>query len=125
MKEKNKRLPDSELEVMQIIWDCLPPVARAIIEEKMKEIHPIAQTTLLTLLSRLSDKGFIKIEKQGRSSVYTPIVQKEDYLKEQSRLFLHQTFQGNIRSFASALCDGGLSKEDLKELKELLDQDAL
>lgn len=125
MNEKIRRLPDSELEVMQIIWDCTAPVARLTIEEKMKEIHPIAQTTLLTLISRLADKGFISISKQGRSSVYTPIIPKAEYLKAQSQLFIHQTFQGNIKSFASALCDGGLSKEDLRELKELLDQDLL
>lgn len=125
MKDKIKRLPDSELEVMQIIWSCPAPVPRSVIEEHMKEIHPIAQTTLLTLLSRLSEKGFLSITKQGRSSVYTPIIDKDSYLKEQSRLFLHQTFQGNIRSFASALCSGGLSKEDLKELRELLEEDRL
>ncbi|MBQ0079806.1 MAG: BlaI/MecI/CopY family transcriptional regulator, partial [Eubacterium sp.] len=58
MSDKIKKLPDSELEVMQVIWDCEAPVARTTIEEKMSEIHPMAQTTMLTLISRLIKKGF-------------------------------------------------------------------
>ena len=53
-----KRLPDSELEVMQAVWACTPPASKDEIREKMGDDHPIAETTLLTLLSRLTDKGF-------------------------------------------------------------------
>ena len=45
-------------------------------------------TTLLTLLSRLADKGFVRAEKQGRSSVYYPLVTKKEYLGAQGRRFL-------------------------------------
>ena len=63
----------------------------------------MATTTLLTLLTRLSDRGFIKIEKVGRSALYTPLVTKEDYLAKQSRRFLDTLCGGNIATFASAL----------------------
>ena len=59
---KIKKLPDVEFEVMQAIWKCTPPVSRLEIEEILKDTHPMASTTLFTLLTRLSDKGFIKIE---------------------------------------------------------------
>ena len=45
-----ERLPDAELEVMQAIWDCEPPVSRADIEPLLQRRHPMATTTLLTLL---------------------------------------------------------------------------
>ena len=47
-----ERLPDAELEVMQAIWDCEPPVSRADIEPLLQRRHPMATTTLLTLLGR-------------------------------------------------------------------------
>ena len=125
MEDRYKRLPDSELEVMQVIWEMDPPAARADIEAAMKEIHPIAQTTLLTLLTRLANKGFLSIEKRGRSSVYTPLVAREDYLARQSRSFLDQLCGGKVSVLAAALSDSGLSKEDLEELRVLLDQDRL
>ena len=125
MKKKVNKLPDSELEVMQVLWKFEPPVKRNEIEEEMAKIHPIAQTTLLTLLTRLSDKGFVKIEKQGRSSVYTPLVSENDYQASESASFVKKLFHGNMSAFASALRDSGLSKDDLLELSELLESDQL
>lgn len=120
-----KRLPDSELEVMQALWKCEIPVRRSELERHLDKSHPIALTTLLTLLTRLSEKGFIQIEKQGRSSVYTPLVTEHDYLSVQSRHFIDKLCGGSLSAFASALSDSGLSKEDIEELRELLKRNEL
>ena len=87
MKDSIRRLPDAEQEVMQAIWACTAPVARTDIEEILFKTHPMAMTTLLTLLTRLSEKGFITIEKNGRRSYYTPCISQEDYLASQSKNF--------------------------------------
>ena len=118
-----RRIPDTELYVMQILWDMEPPVKRAEIEAKMQEKHPVAQTTLLTLLTRLAEKDFVRIEKEGRSSVYTPLVGKEEYLACQSKRVLERVCGGSIPAFAAALSDSGISKEDLATLRELLRED--
>ena len=125
MKQPIRRLPDAELEVMQAVWGCEPPVARAEISERLNATHPMALTTLLTVLMRLSDKGFLKIEKVGRSARYTPLVSQRDYLAQQSRRFLQQLCGGNLSTFAAALCDSGLSKEEVAELRDLLERGAL
>ena len=125
MHSNIKRLPDSELEVMQAIWSLEPPVARVDIEEILKDSYPIAMTTLLTLLTRLSEKGFIKIEKVSRSARYYPLVSQQEYLAQQSKNFLQRLCGGNMSTFATALCDSGISKEDLAELRELLDKELL
>lgn len=85
MKEKIRRLPDSELEVMQIIWQKEPPVSRTDIESAMKDSHQLAPTTILTLLNRLCEKGFLRVEKQGRANVYTPLIAQRNYLASESR----------------------------------------
>ena len=124
-KDGNRRLPDTELEVMQAVWALGGPAARAEIDEILRKKHPMAQTTLLTLLSRLAEKGFLKIEKTGRSARYIPLVGKEEYQAEQSRRFLDQLFGGNLPAFALALSGSGLSREELAELRDLLDKEAL
>ena len=125
MSSNIKRLPDSELEVMQAIWSLEAPVARVDIEEILKDNYPIAMTTLLTLLTRLSEKGFIKIEKISRSARYYPLVSQQEYLAQQSKNFLQRLCGGNMSTFATALCDSGISKEDLAVLRELLDKELL
>lgn len=117
-----RRLPDTELEVMQAIWQCESPAARSDIEEIIKDTHPMAMTTLLTLLTRLSEKGFVKIEKVERASRYYPLVTREEYLAAQSSNFINKLCGGSISTFANALCDSGLSREDIDELRDLLER---
>ena len=125
MKPKIRRLPDSELAVMQAVWQCTPPVSRAELEEILFLQYPMAQTTLLTLLTRLAEKGFLSVEKQNRINYYIPTISREAYLAEQSRRFLDQLCGGSIPLFASALCDSGLSQEELAQLRKLLEEGEL
>lgn len=125
MKKLIRRLPDSELAVMQAVWECTPPVSRTALEEKLLPTYPMAQTTLLTLLTRLAQKGFLTIEKQGRANFYLPTVTRDAYLADQSRRFVDQLCGGSISLFASALCDSGLSREELEQLRKLLEEGGL
>ena len=125
MKHAIRRLPDAELEVMQAVWDCDISATRAEIQEKLASSHPMALTTLLTLLTRLAEKAFLDIQKQGRGNCYTPKISRQDYLASQSRRFLDQLCGGSLAAFATALCDSGLSKEELQELRTLLERDVL
>ena len=125
MKRSIRRLPDSELELMQIIWQKESPVSRTEIEENLKNDHALAATTILTLLTRLCEKGFLQMEKQGRANVYTPLVSQKEYLASECRSLLDKLYGGSIKTFANALCDSGISKEELIELRKLLEKQEL
>ena len=125
MKAPIRKLPDSELEVMQAVWACTPPVSRADIEQYLQERYPVALTTLLTLLTRLTEKEFLTVEKIGRGKCYTPAVSRQEYLAQQGSRFFHKLCGGNLSTFAAALCDSGLTKEDLAELRALLERGEL
>lgn len=120
-----RRLPDAELEVMQAVWSCEPPAARAQIDAILQTTHPIALTTLLTVLGRLAEKGFLQITKEGRSARYTPLISRQEYLAQQSRSFVEKVCGGSLPAFAAALCDSGLTKEELAQLRDLLERGAL
>ncbi len=120
-----RRLPDAEQEVMQALWACEAPAARADVEEILFRTRPMAMTTLLTLLTRLSEKGFITIEKKGRRSYYTPCVTQEEYLASQSKNFFEKLCGGSLPTLANALCDSGLSKEEIARLRTLLERGEL
>lgn len=120
--KKLKHLPESELEIMQIIWKKEPPVARTEIEVILQKKHPLAPTTILTLLTRLCDKEYLMMKKEGRTNLYEPLVSEREYLASESRSFLDRLFDGSVANFATALCDGGVKKEELEELKRLLEK---
>ena len=125
MKKQIRRLPDSELEIMQVVWQKEPPVSRIEIEETIKGDHTLAATTILTLLTRLCEKGFLQMEKQGRANVYTPLVSQKEYLASECRSLLDKLYGGSIKTFANVLCDSGISKEELIELRKLLEKQEL
>lgn len=125
MKDSVRRLPDTELEVMQVIWDCTPPVSKADIEEKIYSSHPMAETTLQTLLTRLSEKAFLSVTIEKRKKYYSPLIPREDYQISQSKSFFQKVCGGNLSAFANALCEGGLTKEEVSELRKLLEEGRL
>ena len=122
MKKTIKKLPDAELSVMQAVWACEKEATRQEIELYLGKDHNQALTTLLTELSRLADKGFLKVTKNGRSNLYRPLVARDEYLAAQSKSFVDTLCGGNMSVFANALCDSGISKEDLAELTQLLQE---
>ena len=120
-----RRIPESELEIMQIIWHEAAPVSRMTIESVLHKTHPLAPTTILTLLTRLCDKGFLSLQKEGRTNLYEPLVSEKEYLAVESRSFLDRLFHGSVAGFATALCDSGVKKEELEELRRLLEKGEL
>lgn len=125
MKDSIRRLPDTELEVMQVIWDCTPPVSKSDIEEKIYTSHPMAETTLQTLLTRLSEKGFLSVTIEKRRKYYSPLISREDYQISQSKSFFQKVCGGNLSAFANALCEGGLTKDEVVQLRKLLEEGQL
>ena len=118
-----KRIPDSELEIMMIIWDYNKPVTRFEIEERMEKGKKLSPTTILSFLSRLQEKGFVEVRKSGKNNVYLALVEREDYRKVESRNVLKRLYQNSARNFLAALYDGeSLSGEDLRELEEYISE---
>ena len=119
-----KRLPDSELELMMIIWDAGRPVTRAEIEIQLPKERQLSATTILSFLSRLQEKGFVDVCREGKTNVYEAAVPKEEYLQEESRSIWKRLYQNSVGNFMAALGSGEkLSEEDLDELQEFLDRE--
>ncbi|HCJ56240.1 BlaI/MecI/CopY family transcriptional regulator [Lutispora sp.] len=117
-----KRLPDSELELMLIIWDADEAVSRTYIQERLEKSKGLAATTILSFLSRLESKGFVKVEKRGKNNYYYPLVRQEDYIKNESKTMLERFFGNSLKNFVVQLNDANaVDERQIQELKEFLD----
>lgn len=118
-----KRLPDSELEIMMIIWEADKPVSSTYIIEKLKGKKDWAHTTVLNFLARLVDRGFLETKKKGRFNYYNSIISEKDYLQKESKTFLEKMHKNSLKSLVASLYDGdAISKEDLEELSNFVDE---
>ena len=116
-----KRLPDAELSVMQAVWAHGGEVSRGDIEGALAS-HGWSVNTINTYLSRLTEKGFLSVRKEGKSNLYTPLVSREDYLAFDSRSVLSRLYGSSPSTFLAALARNGLDRRDVDELRSLLDQ---
>lgn len=120
-----RTLSDTELKIMQFIWDMEPPVSRSDIENKLCEDRSLAPSTIITFLSRMCEKGLLSVEHKGRTNLYRPLVSKQEYLASENRSFLNRLYGGSFSEFAVSLCNSGISKDDLAELKRMLEDNNL
>ena len=118
---KMKRIPDSELEVMKALWNLGEDVPRAQVEEALAPFG-WAANTVNTYLTRLADKGFLSVRRDGKLNRYTPLVSREEYQAFDSRHILSQLYGSSPRAFVAALARGGLDRQDVEELRALLEE---
>ena len=67
------------------------------------------------------EKGFVTVQRDGKSNLYTPLVSREEYLSFDSRTVLKRLY-GTPRNFVAALARDGLDRQELDELRTLLEQ---
>ena len=120
MELPEKKLSDAELDVMLAVWQNRPPVLRSDLEEQLKS-HNWADTTVLTLLSKLVEKGYLSLERQGKRNLYTPLVSERDYRRWANRSFLGKMYQSSLRRMVASLVESSdLTDRDLQELEEFI-----
>ena len=115
-----RRLPDTELEVMKALWASGPGTARAALEAALAP-RRWASNTINTYLTRLADKGFVQVRREGKNNLYTPLVSREAYQAFDSRAVLDRLY-GSPKNFVAALARDGLERGELEELQALLEE---
>ena len=120
---KIKRIPETELEVMQAVWSNPTPVTTTQIKQTLEKERPWSQGALQSLLSRLTDRGFLKGSMQGRNKVFEPLVSEEEYLAVESESFLKKLRRkSTITELVTALYDtNAISDKDIEELDAFLE----
>jgi len=113
-----QKLFDSEIKVMEIIWETEPVSAKQISLIAAEKIGWNKNTTY-TVLKKLEVKGFIKREDPGFicSSIYS----QNEIQKSEAESLLNKLFGGSKKALFSALLeDEKLTDEEYEELKKLI-----
>lgn len=120
-----KKLPDGEFEIMKAVWQSEEPITSTFLTEKLKVILPEKdwkQQTVMTMLVRLQQKGFLRSEKTGKERLYYSCISEEEYLKVEAESFRDRFKVGSFSGLVKALNGGErISEEDIKELQKWLD----
>lgn len=120
---KLKKLPDAEFEVMKAIWSGNPPMTANEIMQQLPDEKEWRVQTLISLLTRLAGRGFLTSEKIGKERVYSPLIEKEEYLKFETDSFMEKVHQNSFLSFMTTLYeDNKINDNDLSELSDWINK---
>lgn len=114
-----QQVSDSELTLMKILWSAGGTATYAVMMEELAKVGNTWQkNTVITLLSRLADKGMLKTSKIGRRNEYIALVSEAEYRSAQARTLVSKLYAGSAKGLVATLIQGEmLSEEDYRELK--------
>lgn len=113
---------DSELEILQVLWQNGPSTVR-FVNEELNKSKEVGYTTTLKLMQIMLEKGIVIRNEENRTHIYTPNVSETAAQKKLLDKFMDATFRGSaMKLMVQALGSGKTSKEELEEIKKLINQ---
>jgi predicted transcriptional regulator len=114
-------LTNAEEQVMKLLWR----LDRAFIRDLLNEFPDPkpAPTTVITLLKRMIDKGFVSYKQYGNSREYYPLIKKADYFSDHINVLIKDFFNNSTAQFASFFTnETDMNQDELIELRDLVDK---
>jgi BlaI family transcriptional regulator, penicillinase repressor len=112
---------ESELEILQILWQNGPSSVRFINEELAKQ-RDVGYTTTLKLMQIMFEKKLLSRTEEGRYHLYKAEIEEEATQINLLGKFVDSAFRGSaMKLVMQALGNHDSSKEELEEIKRLID----
>lgn len=116
----NLKLFDSELKVMDLIWENEPVSAKELSILAARETGWNKNTTY-TVIKKLEAKGYIKRGEPG--FICTSLISKDEVCRAETQSLIDKLFGGSKKAlFSSLLEDEMLSEEEIEELRKMIDE---
>lgn len=114
-------LTGHQLEIMKIVWQQ-PDVTVIEVFEKVNKQRKVARNTIQTMLTRLAEKGWLKVRKVGNTFRYTATQTRKTTAKTILSRISELVFDGSSEALIASLVDGEkLSSADADRLRSVID----
>lgn len=118
--EDMRDLPQAEFEVMDVLWRAGEATGKEI-HARLGKRRKIAYTTLLTLLSRLREKGYVEVEERNFAYVFRPLVGREQVVRRKLDDLVNRVLGGSLGPLAAYITENRkLTPEQLAALDEIV-----
>lgn len=117
-----EKLPDAELEVLSCLWQAGEATARQV-RETMEPYRPMTHGAMVTLLKRLSAKGWVHRKKGpvGKAFLYMPTREPAPTHRRILQVLKHRVFGGDgVAVVANLLEADPPSLQEIDQLQSLL-----
>ena len=126
MKKHNQskeitQLGELESEVMSVVWEKGKATVQEV-KDTLEPRRPLAYTTVMTVMTRLAEKGMLDRYKEGRAHVYTPAASQERVSRSLLQSLVRRLYDGaTVKAIAHLLeTEEGVDDAELERLEELI-----
>ena len=111
-----------EFSLLSVLWRLVAATAGEVLEAYNAQARkPLAYSTVITLLSRMADKGILGVDKERQPFRFTPLVTREQLVRQRVRDFVGTFFGGRPVDLALRLVeDEPLTEESIRQLEAAL-----
>jgi len=113
---------DAQVEVLNILWDR----GEATVGEVWQAFsarRPVARNTVLTLVTRLEEKGWLRRHEEGNVLRYSAVVPKQTALRQIARRLVDTAFGGSAEGLIMTLLGGDdLSEGEAERIRAMLER---
>ncbi|PEN14009.1 BlaI family transcriptional regulator [Longibacter salinarum] len=121
-KKSLTSLGETEMEVLHHVWD-LGEATVADVRERILDERDVAYTTVMTVLKKLAEKGYLDYRKEGRSYVYAAAVPQREVQHTLLRRLMEKVFHGSPSALVQTLIQReSLESDEQDAIRSLLDQ---
>ena len=122
METTEKNLTPTEWHLMECLWEHAPRTGREAVEY-MAAAQGWSRSTTLTLLRRMTAKGFIECAEANGVNVYSPLIARADAAVRETDSFLSRVYRGSVSTLLSAVTrQQKLSRQEIDELYDIIRQ---
>jgi len=115
-------ISEAESAVMEVLWRTSPASTEDVVAA-LKDRQEWQEPTIKTLLNRLLKKEAISAERDGRRYLYSPVLQRDQWLASESNGLLDRLFGGRVAPLVAHFSkQRKLTKKDLAALKRLIQE---
>ena len=121
-KKQKRKLSPANLEIMKIVWEKGEVSVNDVFEAiNAKRKDKLRRTTIQVQMNRLEDYGWLEHRTEGRTYVYSSVVEKQKTRREILDDITHRVFGGSRAELMKCLLeDSDVTPDDIKELRDLL-----
>src|SRR3954471_13128267 len=122
MAKRKENLGPLELDVLRYVADHHPITVREV-GAHFAEAAGLARTTVLTVMQRLREKGYLRRKQRGNAQEYSPTIEKAELLEGIVADFVDASLGGKVSPFVAYLTKSAeLTKEEVRKLEQLLER---
>lgn len=114
---------DAERDVLERLWADGPAAVKALAAALSTQLRPVIAPTVLKLLERLENKGFVVRDRQRNPHLFRAAVSRDELIERRLQALAGDLCGGSVVPLVSCLVErGNLTEQDRAAIRRMIDE---